>query len=128
MPNTEPERTQGKVSSSSEIILGSSGQRDQAQSFNIDLSKDLSDVPPNNPLLLCNLCAVRLKDLHFVQCPSVGQHKFCFPCSAYYIKKQGTNNEKFCPSGERCQVEGTNQTVPWSFMAEEIAMILQKKI
>jgi len=126
-PGMEPEReqTQGKVTSSSEISLGSSGRPDQAQSFNVDLSKYLSDVSPNNPLLICNLCAVILKDSHFVQCPSVGQHKFCFPCSAYSIKKQGTNN-KFCPSGERCTVAGTNQIIPWTFIAEEITQILQR--
>ena len=123
LPDTEPERTQGKVTSSSEIILESLGRPDQAQSFTIDLS----DVPPNNPLLICNLCAVRLGDSHFVQCPSVGQHKFCFPCSAYYIKKQGTKNDISCPSGERCQVAGTKQTVTWSFMAEEISIICQER-
>ena len=121
----ELEQTKGKVTSASEISLASSGRPDQAQSFNVDLLKDVSDVSPNNPLLICNLCAVRLEDKHFVQCPSVGQHKFCFPCSAYSIKKQGTNN-KFCPSGERCTVAGTNQIIPWTFIAEEITQILQR--
>ena len=126
-PDMEPERkqTHGKVTSSSEISLGSSGRPDQAQSFNVDLSKYLSDISPNNPLLICNLCAMILKDSHFVQCPSVGKHKFCFPCCAYYIKKQGTNN-KFCPSGERCTVVGTKQIIPWTFIAEEVTQILQR--
>jgi len=118
----------GQVTSSSEIglgsPLGSAGQPGQGQSSNKDLSQDITDGLPNNPLLKCNLCAQRLEDTHFVQCPTVGHHKFCFPCSADSIKKQGTNNEVFCPSGERCPLAGSN--VPWAFMAGEITTILQE--
>ena len=39
-------------------------------------------------------------DLPLFQCPTVGHHKFCFPCSADSIKKQGSNTEVFCPSGD----------------------------
>ena len=58
------------------------------------------------------------------QCPTASHHKFCFPCSAESIKKQGTNNEVFCPSGERCPLAGSN--VPWAFMQGEITTILQE--
>jgi len=85
---------------------------------------DMGDGLPNNPLLKCTLCAQRLEDTHFVQCPTASNHKFCFPCSAESIKKQGTNNEVFCPSGERCPLAGSN--VPWAFMQGEITTILQE--
>lgn len=42
----------------------------------------------SNPTLKCTLCNERLEDTHFVQCPSVGHHKFCFPCSRESIKTQ----------------------------------------
>lgn len=38
--------------------------------------------------LKCTLCQERLEDTHFVQCPSVNHHKFCFPCSRESIKRQ----------------------------------------
>lgn len=41
-----------------------------------------------NPTLKCTLCQERLEDTHFVQCPSVAHHKFCFPCSRESIKRQ----------------------------------------
>lgn len=43
---------------------------------------------PPNPTLKCTLCQERLEDTHFVQCPSVNHHKFCFPCSRESIKRQ----------------------------------------
>merc|ERR1719166_246706 len=39
------------------------------------------------------------------------------------IIKQGS--EAFCPSGERCPLQGS--TVPWAFMQEEIETILGEK-
>ena len=64
-----------------------------------------------------------LEDTHFVQCPSVNGHKFCFPCSRESIKKQGPiGGEVYCPSGEKCPLVGSN--VPWAFMQGEIATIL----
>lgn len=50
-------------------------------------------VAPNasgsaNSMLKCTLCQERLEDTHFVQCPSVNHHKFCFPCSRESIKRQ----------------------------------------
>lgn len=76
--------------------------------------------------LKCTLCHERLEDTHFVQCPSVTQHKFCFPCSRESIKKQGAGNEVYCPSGEKCPLVGSN--APWAFMPGEIATILGEEL
>lgn len=81
-----------------------------------------SSVPPGSVPLCCTLCRERLEDTHFVQCPSVPSHKFCFPCSRESIKQQGATGEVYCPSGERCPLVGSN--VPWAFMQGEIATIL----
>lgn len=81
--------------------------------------------------LKCTLCQERLEDTHFVQCPSVASHKFCFPCSRSSIKQQQQQNstnggtgagEVYCPSGDKCPLLGSN--VPWAFMQNEIATIL----
>lgn len=85
-------------------------------------NQEVTDGIPNNPLLKCTICSQRLEDTHFVQCPTNSHHKFCFPCSADSIKKQGPNNEVFCPSGERCPLTGSN--IPWAFMQGEITTIL----
>ncbi|XP_013407679.1 interferon regulatory factor 2-binding protein-like [Lingula anatina] len=76
----------------------------------------------NGEALKCTLCQERLEDTHFVQCPSVGDHKFCFPCSRESIKRQGPGSEVYCPSGKKCPLVGSN--VPWAFMQGEIATIL----
>lgn len=78
--------------------------------------------------LKCTLCQERLEDTHFVQCPSVSNHKFCFPCSRESIKSQGAvnGNEVYCPSGEKCPLAGSN--VPWAFMQGEISTILDIKV
>ncbi|MEQ2165558.1 hypothetical protein GOODEAATRI_018147 [Goodea atripinnis] len=73
-------------------------------------------------LLCCTLCRERLEDTHFVQCPSVPHHKFCFPCTRAFIRSQGQGGEVYCPSGERCPLAGS--TVPWAFMQGEISTIL----
>lgn len=73
-------------------------------------------------LLKCTLCQERLEDTHFVQCPSVGDHKFCFPCSKESIKRQGAGSEVYCPSGNKCPLAGSN--IPWAFMQGEIITIL----
>merc|ERR1719285_1667616 len=84
--------TRSQVTSSSEI--GKNG---------LKVPTPEAEAIPNNPLLKCTICAQRLEDTHFVQCPTAPHHKFCFPCSADWIKKQvSTNPEVFCPSGERC--------------------------
>ena len=72
--------------------------------------------------LCCTLCHERLEDTHFVQCPSVPSHKFCFPCSRQSIKQQGASGEVYCPSGEKCPLVGSK--VPWAVMQGEIATIL----
>ncbi|CAM9824920.1 unnamed protein product, partial [Lampetra fluviatilis] len=72
--------------------------------------------------LHCALCQERLEDTHFVQCPSVAAHRFCFPCSRGSIRSQGACGEVYCPSGERCPLLGSS--VPWAFMQGEIATIL----
>lgn len=130
MPGMVGSRSQGQVTSSSEIGLGNGqpgntmGQAGLGQQPTKDVTPDIGEGLPNNPLLKCTLCAQRLEDTHFVQCPTAPHHKFCFPCSAESIKKQGTNNEVFCPSGERCPLAGSN--VPWAFMQGEITTILQE--
>lgn len=43
--------------------------------------------------LKCTICQERLEDTHFVQCPSISHHKFCFPCSRDSIKQQGAGSE-----------------------------------
>jgi len=72
--------------------------------------------------LKCTICHERLEDTHFVQCPSISEHKFCFPCSRESIKRQGAGSEVYCPSGKKCPLVGSN--VPWAFMQGEIATIL----
>ncbi len=72
--------------------------------------------------LKCTICNERLEDTHFVQCPSVSEHKFCFPCSRESIKRQGAGSEVYCPSGKKCPLVGSN--VPWAFMQGEIVTIL----
>ncbi|UYV65951.1 IRF2BP2 [Cordylochernes scorpioides] len=80
-----------------------------------------------SPPLRCTLCTERLEDTHFVQCPSVPHHKFCFNCSRESIKTQGGNgNEVYCPSGEKCPLVGS--TVPWAFMQGEINTILREDL
>ncbi|XP_058062962.1 interferon regulatory factor 2-binding protein-like A isoform X1 [Anopheles bellator] len=83
-------------------------------------------APTPNPTLKCTLCQERLEDTHFVQCPSVGHHKFCFPCSRESIKRQGSGAEVYCPSGEKCPL--ANSTIPWAFMQGEIATILGEEL
>ncbi|KAM4625400.1 putative E3 ubiquitin-protein ligase IRF2BPL [Polymixia lowei] len=86
-------------------------------------TQNIPDSPmANSGPLCCTICHERLEDTHFVQCPSVPNHKFCFPCSRESIKAQGSSGEVYCPSGEKCPLLGSN--VPWAFMQGEIATIL----
>ncbi|XP_054481896.1 interferon regulatory factor 2-binding protein 1-like [Anoplopoma fimbria] len=95
--------------------LGSAGQ-----SSNAGAGESTSSAP--GTLLCCTLCRERLEDTHFVQCPSVPHHKFCFPCTRGFIRSQGQGGEVYCPSGERCPLAGSS--VPWAFMQGEISTIL----
>ncbi|XP_030400443.1 interferon regulatory factor 2-binding protein 1 [Gopherus evgoodei] len=114
--NSEP----GQASSSSSSSSGahSAGGTDSAGAQS---TPDSSGGPSSAPLC-CTICHERLEDTHFVQCPSVPSHKFCFPCSRDFIKAQGAAGEVYCPSGEKCPLAGSN--VPWAFMQGEIATIL----
>jgi hypothetical protein len=85
-------------------------------------STEGNGTDPVSNALKCTLCQERLEDTHFVQCPSIPNHKFCFPCSRQSIKRQGAGAEVYCPSGEKCPLAGS--TVPWAFMQNEIATIL----
>ncbi|XP_068593315.1 probable E3 ubiquitin-protein ligase IRF2BPL [Cebidichthys violaceus] len=106
------------VSGQRRLSLGMSG---------VDQVQNVPDSPmANSGPLCCTICHERLEDTHFVQCPSVQNHKFCFPCSRESIKNQGSSGEVFCPSGDKCPLMGSN--VPWAFMQGEIATILDVKV
>ncbi|KAJ0063363.1 hypothetical protein NL108_000336 [Boleophthalmus pectinirostris] len=74
--------------------------------------------------LSCTLCHERLEDTHFVQCPSVQGHRFCFPCTRIYIQSRRADGEVYCPSGERCPLDNTPNSPPWAFMQGEVTTIL----
>ncbi|XP_054649125.1 interferon regulatory factor 2-binding protein 1 [Dunckerocampus dactyliophorus] len=74
--------------------------------------------------LSCTLCHERLEDTHFVQCPSVPGHRFCFPCTRVYIQSRRGDGEVYCPSGERCPLDNSANSPPWAFMQGEVSTIL----
>ncbi|CAL8362062.1 unnamed protein product [Merluccius merluccius] len=74
--------------------------------------------------LSCTLCHERLEDTHFVQCPSVPGHRFCFPCTRGYIQSRRGDGEVYCPSGERCPLDSSPNSPPWAFMQGEVSTIL----
>ncbi|XP_067412918.1 interferon regulatory factor 2-binding protein 1 [Emydura macquarii macquarii] len=113
-----PRNSEPVQASSSSSGAHSSGGSD---SSGAQSAPDSSGGPSSVPLC-CTICHERLEDTHFVQCPSVPGHKFCFPCSRDFIKAQGAAGEVYCPSGEKCPLAGSN--VPWAFMQGEIATIL----
>ncbi|CAP26997.2 Protein CBR-TAG-260 [Caenorhabditis briggsae] len=84
--------------------------------------KDRRAIAPIERILRCTICNERLEDTHFVQCPSVNMHKFCFPCSRSSIKDQCRSTDMYCPSGDKCPLVGS--AMPWAFMQGEIAQIL----
>lgn len=69
---------------------------------NTNQTPPAAPAPTNATTLKCTLCQERLEDTHFVQCPSIQLHKFCFPCSRDSIKRQGAGSEvtirQFCNS------------------------------
>ncbi|XP_029903847.1 putative E3 ubiquitin-protein ligase IRF2BPL [Myripristis murdjan] len=104
-------------------LSGGGGGPSQSSSMDQVHQQNVPDSPmANSGPLCCTICHERLEDTHFVQCPSVPNHKFCFPCSRESIKAQGASGEVYCPSGEKCPLVGSN--VPWAFMQGEIATIL----
>ncbi|XP_062996199.1 interferon regulatory factor 2-binding protein 1 [Elgaria multicarinata webbii] len=112
-----PAASSSSSSSSSSGAHSSGGVEPSGTQSAPDSSGGASSAP-----LCCTICHERLEDTHFVQCPSVPGHKFCFPCSRDFIKAQGAAGEVYCPSGEKCPLVGSN--VPWAFMQGEIATIL----
>ncbi|NWW17036.1 I2BP1 protein, partial [Falcunculus frontatus] len=72
--------------------------------------------------LSCGRCRRLLEDTHFVQCPAVPEHRFCFPCARRAIRARGAGAAVHCPSGGRCPLTGSG--LPWAFMQGEIAAIL----
>ncbi|MCP9259712.1 Interferon regulatory factor 2-binding protein 2-B [Dirofilaria immitis] len=85
--------------------------------------RNFSNSQNSDRVVKCTLCHERLEDTHFVQCPSVSGHKFCFPCSRESIKnREMLRFEVYCPSGEKCPLAGSH--MPWAFMQGEIATIL----
>ena len=92
--------------------------------------------------LRCLICRDRLEERHFVQCPAMSTHKFCFACSKRSIERQrqsakgkastsksaactaGNLTVKvFCPSGKKCFL--ATEPTPWTFMNSEIETIFR---
>ncbi|KAI6185366.1 IRF-2BP1-2 domain-containing protein [Aphelenchoides besseyi] len=89
---------------------------------------DNESRPAAHPLervLHCTSCNERLEDTHFVQCPSVSGHRFCFTCSKRAIRRQCAQQEVYCPSGDKCPL--AVGAMPWTFMPHEIRTILAEE-
>ncbi|KAI6225498.1 IRF-2BP1-2 domain-containing protein [Aphelenchoides fujianensis] len=80
------------------------------------------ETRPLERVLHCTNCNERLEDTHFVQCPSVAGHKFCFTCSKRAIRRQCGQQDVYCPSGDKCPL--AVGAMPWTFMPHEIRTIL----
>ncbi|XP_029374151.1 interferon regulatory factor 2-binding protein 1 [Echeneis naucrates] len=87
-------------------------------------SASTSNTQSTGNTLSCTLCHERLEDTHFVQCPSVPGHRFCFPCTRVYIQSRRGDGEVYCPSGERCPLDNSPNSPPWAFMQGEVSTIL----
>ena len=85
-------------------------------------------IPTSIPLVIlqCSDCHQALEDTHFVQCPSISEHRYCFLCCKNFIKKQTGDKEIYCPSGFKCPLVGSTN-VPWAFMQTEIETILNTR-
>lgn len=122
-PSSSSSAAQRRLNAQQREVLGGMDSAPQGGSSVPDSSVGGGGAPGGAAVpLCCTLCRERLEDTHFVQCPSVPSHKFCFPCSRESIKQQGATGEVYCPSGEKCPLVGSN--VPWAFMQGEIATIL----
>lgn len=84
---------------------------------------DLLAHPLPIVILQCSECHQVLEDTHFVQCPSVSEHRYCFLCCKNFIQKHKGEKEIYCPSGMKCSLIGSNN-IPWAFMQTEIETIL----
>uniref|UniRef100_A0A3Q3FUU2 Interferon regulatory factor 2 binding protein-like n=1 Tax=Labrus bergylta TaxID=56723 RepID=A0A3Q3FUU2_9LABR len=121
-------RDSSPPSGSGQRRIGDLGQSRSAEAADEAHAQTVSESPvASSGPLSCSACTERLEDTHFVQCPSVPGHKFCFPCSRDHIKGQegtegGVGGEVYCPSGDRCPLLGSH--VPWAFMQGEINTIL----
>jgi len=91
------------------------------QSINQTISTSIPLV-----ILQCSECHQALEDTHFVQCPSIPEHRYCFPCCKNFIKKQTGEKEIYCPSGLKCPLVGSTN-IPWAFMQTEIETILNTR-
>ena len=73
----------------------------------------------------CFTCKSVLEESHFIQCPAVTKHRFCFQCTSRIIDQQmalhGMSSEVHCPSGDDCPVAGSN--MPWAFFESEMAAV-----
>ena len=109
------------------LYTGMAGASTKSRAVSTTSTKDAESIPIDL-VVKCTICSQKLEGTHFIQCPTLVQHKFCFPCSADSIKKQqvSNNGEAFCPSEERCLLVGSRSNVPWCFMKEEISEILAK--
>lgn len=87
-------------------------------------SASASNSHSTGNMLSCTLCHERLEDTHFVQCPSMPGHRFCFPCTRIYIQSRRGDGEVYCPSGERCPLDNSPNSPPWAFMQGEVSTIL----
>ncbi|XP_057662329.1 interferon regulatory factor 2-binding protein-like B isoform X1 [Diorhabda carinulata] len=129
-PNSTAGSSSGRRSSGSRHVSSTTVTSTEAGTMSTGGNESLTNngenvaaaTPTATATLKCTLCQERLEDTHFVQCPSVPHHKFCFPCSRESIKRQGAGSEVYCPSGEKCPLANSN--VPWAFMQGEIATIL----
>ncbi|KAK0154783.1 Interferon regulatory factor 2-binding protein 1 [Merluccius polli] len=108
------------AASGSQASLGAGGR--PAAAAAAAPRRESRESAPRAPCSAAPSAASGLEDTHFVQCPSVPHHKFCFPCTRASIRSQGPGGEVYCPSGERCPLSGS--TVPWAFMQGEISTIL----
>ncbi|NXR11268.1 I2BP1 protein, partial [Semnornis frantzii] len=105
------------------------GSQEQPQRSAEEEEEDAGAAAAPVTALCCGLCRQRLEDTHFVQCPSVPAHRFCFPCARSAIRSAigaggggAGGPEVNCPSGGRCPLAGSG--LPWAFMQGEIAAIL----
>ena len=123
MPTVSGDGSNGWQQTSPRRMTTSPGMKNTESQSNAQDGETKERGSGVNPgIVTCVICHEKLEDTtHFVQCPSVLHHKFCFPCSRESIKKQA-GSEVFCPSGERCPLQGSN--LPWVFMQKEIATIL----